>query len=166
MRYSNSALSGLVAAIRDRDASSWGQSHDEEGTAHFTGGYGKAFVRGGLDPRKKHSQRERDLAANPDRAAYGYTADDVKAAAALTGYRFGDAEGALQQALAEFDGLCYSNLVTSSERVAAFRARQSAKGKCTVCGQRKARTGRATCTICNDAAKERVRAARARKNAA
>lgn len=50
--------------------------------------------------------------------------------------------------------------LSSAEKMAAFRARAKERGLCGVCGKRKPRKGKATCKLCNEAAKERVRASR------
>jgi uncharacterized OB-fold protein len=45
----------------------------------------------------------------------------------------------------------------------ATREKRRAAGKCTRCGKRKARPGKANCKKCNDNAKATVKASRAKK---
>jgi len=52
--------------------------------------------------------------------------------------------------------------MTGAERIAAMRARAALARKCVTCAKRKARQNLATCKLCNDAAKDRVKRSRAK----
>ena len=49
-----------------------------------------------------------------------------------------------------------SDLVTSAEKMRAFRQRAKEKGLCLGCGKRKPRKGKTKCEPCSDAAKAAV----------
>ena len=110
-----------------------------------------------MQARPDHSKRP------AVRSALGYSAGDVHHAARLLKQPARVAEERLSRALVAHDAGCYCSDMTAAQRMKAYRARRAAQGLCSVCAQVPARAGKATCEACNDGAKARVAAGRARK---
>lgn len=111
-------------------------------------------------------------AGNRDRCAMAYTAEHVKKARSVlkgagVALSLEEAEGALQMALASYDGAVTLPEDESAGRVKRFRKRAIANGLCLVCGREPKREGRKTCAQCSFNAACRVaRSREARKAAA